>query len=42
MTVAELRVRMSTAEYAEWIGYYRWKAEKEKQEMDRQQRKAPR
>jgi hypothetical protein len=38
MTVAELRVRMSTAEYAEWIGYYQWKAEKEKQEMDRQSR----
>lgn len=38
MTVAELRVRMSTAEYAEWIGYHQWKAEKEKQEMDKASR----
>lgn len=30
MTVAELRARMSTAEYAEWQGYYHWRRAQEK------------
>jgi hypothetical protein len=42
MTVAELRVRMSSAEYAQWVGYYDWRAEREKRELDRQQRQAQR
>lgn len=35
MTVAELRARISTAEYAEWRGYHLWKRAEEKRMEDR-------
>lgn len=36
MTVAEMRGRMSTAEYGEWAGFYQWKKAQEKRQMDKQ------